>query len=333
MDKTTLISEMQKFHFGSKIFCSDGEDGVLTHVAFDPAARCLTHIGAKQGRFFGKTVYLAFSTVVEATGEGVTLNITRSDLAAASQTAPAGALLDNKSVVQLADSTAKGTVTIIAVQPASGELAYLVAHELRPGQDTLLRQEFVTKLDPGRITVSVSETTLQTFPPYRPDDELQQEVEDILFDLTPLHVDFRGMTVRVLDSVLYLDGNISSSLRGDIVQDQALGVQGLLEIKNRLVGDDRLAGDLALALSRDPRTRDLPIGVYPRLGVVRLSGAVHNAEQKAAAQEIAQNFPGVRSVINDLVINPKTDMLRVMASAESGGAEDKVPGKYIRHTK
>jgi osmotically-inducible protein OsmY len=333
MDKTMLISEMQKFHFGSKIFCSDGEDGMLTHVGLDPATRRVTHIGAKQGRLFGKTVYLAFSTVAEATGEGVALNILRTELAAASQDVPGGALLDSKSVVRLADSTAKGTVAIVAVEPANGELAYLVAHELRPGQNTLLRQEFVEKLEPGRVTVSLSETALQTLPPYRPDDELQQEVEDILFDLTPLHVDFKGMTVRVLDSVLYLDGNISSSLRGDLVQDQALGVQGLLEIKNRLVGDDQLAGDLALALARDPRTRDLPIGVYPRLGVVRLSGAVHSEQQKAAAQEVASSFPGVRSVINDLVVNPSTAMLRVMASAESGQAEDKVPGKYIRHTK
>ncbi len=112
------------------------------------------------------------------------------------------------------------------------------------------------------------------------------------------------MNIRVLDSVLYLDGNISSSLRSDMVQDQALGVPGLLEIKNHLIGDDQLASDLAMALSRDPRTRDLPIGVYPRLGDVRLSGAVHTAEQKAAATEIARSFPGVRSVNNDCVINP-----------------------------
>src|SRR5207302_8834610 len=107
-------------------------------------------------------------------------------------------------------------------------------------------------------------------------------------------------------------GNISRALRGYIVQDQVLGVQGLLEIKNNLVGDDGLAADLAMALGQDARTRDLPIGVYPRLGVVRLSGAVHTGQQKAAAGEIAQNFPGVRSVINDLVVDPKADIIRVM---------------------
>jgi hypothetical protein len=38
-------------------------------------------------------------------------------------------------------------------------------------------------------------------------------------------------------------------------------------------------------------------------------------------------------VINDLVVNPDAEMLRVMSSSEGGEASDKVPGKYIRHTK
>jgi osmotically-inducible protein OsmY len=332
MDRTTLISEMQKFHFGRKVFCSDGEEGTLTHVDFDPATRRLMHIGVKQGRLFGKTVYLPFDTVVSATGDGVTLRVTGAELTA-SKAEPKGALLESKSSVEREGAAGKGTILLVAVRPESGELAYIVVHHLRPGQDTLLLTGFVTKLETGRVLVSIPDATLETLPPYRPDSELRQEVEDILFDLTPLHVDFKGMKVRVLDSVLYLDGNISSSLRGDIVQDQALGVQGLLEIRNRLVGDDKLAGDLAMALGRDERTRDLPIGVYPRLGVVRLSGAVRNQQQKEAAGEIASRFPGVRSVINDLVVDPKADILHVMAAPEGGEATDKVPGKYVRHTK
>ena len=333
MEKTTSIAEMQKFIFGSKVFCSDGEAGVLTHVGFDPAARRITHMGVKQGRFFGKTVYLPFNTVTNASGDGVNLSITRDAVISVSKEEPSHVLLDSKSVVQHTESPARGTLLLVAVQPKSGELAYIVAHALRQGQDTLLHEEYVKRLDNGRIEVSISDATLQTLPPYRPDSELQREVEDILFDLTPLHVDFKGMSVRVLDGVLYLDGNISSALRGDIVRDQALGVQGLLEIKNRLVGDDELAGDLAMELAHNPRTQGLPIGVYPRLGVVRLSGAVHNTQQKEAAEDVARQFPGVRGVINDLVIDPGAEMLHVMSSSEGGEAIDKVPGKYIRHTK
>jgi osmotically-inducible protein OsmY len=332
MEKSTLISEMGKFHFGSKIFCSDGEEGVLTHLGFDASARRLVSLGVKYGRFFGKTVYVPFSAVTDATGIGVTLNITQEQLVANSPEA-SGVLLDNHSAVQNTLTSAKGTLKLVAVYPESGVLAYIVAHQLRPGHDTLLREHVVTKVDAGQIIISVSDSDLQTFPSYRSDEDLQREVESVIFDFTPSHIDLPGMTIRVLDSVLYLDGNISSSLRGDIVEDQASGVQGLLEIKNHLVGDDILAGNLAMALGRDQRTCDLPIGVYPRLGVVRLSGAVHNGQQKAAAEEIARSFQGVRSVTNDLVIRPNADLLNVMASSAGGEAEDKVPGKYTRHTK
>jgi osmotically-inducible protein OsmY len=333
MSKLTAIAEMQKFHFGSKVFCSDGEDGILVYVIFDPTTRRMSHIGVKQGRFFGKTVTLPYENIVGATGEGITLNLKRADVASAHNANGEGAMLDSKSVVENAAVASKGTLLLVALQPESGMLAYLVAHHLRPDQDTFIHQEYVTQLATGQVKVNISPEQLAALPPYRSDRELQQEVEAILFDVQPLHIDLKGMIIHVLDSVLYLDGNISSSLRAEMASDQVLGVPGLMEIRNNLIGDDTLAGNLAMALGRDPRTRDLPIGVYPRLGDVRLSGAVHNEQQKAAATEIAKSFDGVRSVYNDLVVNPKADRINVMSPAEGGEAEDKVPGKYIRHTK
>ena len=333
MRKLTSISEMQKLHFGSKIICDDGDDGFLTQVILDPAAHGITYIGVKQRRLFGNTVYLPYDTVINATGSGITIRPKLAELATASSSSPGGVLLDDKSTVENSASSAKGRLMLIALHPDSNQIAYLVAHDLRPGQDTLIRAEYITEISTGHINLNVPAATLNALAPYRPDSVLQRAVEAALFDATPLHIDLKAISVHVLDGVLYLDGNISSSLRADIARDQAMGVSGLLEVKNNLVGDDRLASDLAMALGRDPRTRDLPIGVYPRLGVVRLSGAVHNSQQKAAAEEIARNFDGVRSVINDLLVDPKAEQLNVMSGAEGGESIDKVPGKYIRHTK
>ncbi len=333
MRKLTSISEMQKLHFGSKIICDDGDDGFLTQVILDPAAHGITYIGVKQRRLFGNTVYLPYDTVINATGSGITIRPKLAEVATASSSSPGGVLLDDKSTVENSASSAKGRLMLIALHPDSNQIAYLVAHDLRPGQDTLIRAEYITEISTGHINLNVPAATLNALAPYRPDSVLQRAVEAALFDATPLHIDLKAISVHVLDGVLYLDGNISSSLRADIARDQAMGVSGLLEVKNNLVGDDRLASDLAMALGRDPRTRDLPIGVYPRLGVVRLSGAVHNSQQKAAAEEIARNFDGVRSVINDLLVDPKAEQLNVMSGAEGGESIDKVPGKYIRHTK
>lgn len=331
MRKTALISEMQKFCFGSKVFCSNGEYATLAQVVFDPTTYCMTHINIKKGRLFAQTALLPFDTIIKASSDGVMLRIGIEDVVSNAVPEVKGAILSDKSIIECAGTASKGTLELVAVHPENGELAYLVAHQLLPGQDTLLRAEFVTALAPEHVTVTIAATSPDMLPIYRPDDVLQREVESIIYDFTPLHVDMKGINIRVLDSVLYLDGNISSSLRGDIVMDQVSAVPGLLEIKNNLIGDDKLAADLAMALANNPRTRDLPIGVYPRLGVVRLSGAVRAGQQKAAAEEIALNFPGVRSVINDLTVDPKADMLHVMSPA--GGDEDKVPNKYIRHTK
>jgi osmotically-inducible protein OsmY len=333
MSKIASFSEMLKFHFGSKIICPDGEDGFLTYIIFDLATHKMTHIGIKQRRLFGSTVFLPFDTVVSATGEGLKIRASRAELAAGESKVVGGVILDEKSTVENTVSSSRGRLMLVAVHAEDGELAYLAVHGLRQGQDTLLKGENVIDIATGYIRVQVEGETLNALPTYRPDSVLQRDVEEVLNEKIPLHIDLKGISARVLDGVLYLDGNISSSLRGDLAEREAMGVSGILEIKNRLVGDDMLASELAMALGRDPRTRDLPIGVYPRLGVVRLSGAVHNGQQKAAAEEIARNFEGVRSVLNDLVLDPKADLLYVMSSAEGGESEDKVPGKYIRHTK
>ena len=154
---------------------------------------------------------------------GITLGIKRSDVASAQSQEPEGAVLTNRSIVENTESAAKGSLLLVAVDPTTGELAYIVAHELVSGRDTLLKERYFTTLATGQILVSIDEEKLRSFPSYKPDRVLQQEVESALFDFTPLHIDLKAITVRVIDSVLYLDGNVSSALRSDIMLDQGIG--------------------------------------------------------------------------------------------------------------
>ncbi|MBV9020693.1 MAG: hypothetical protein JOZ71_08255, partial [Ktedonobacteraceae bacterium] len=121
MNKPISISEMQKFHFGAKVFCSDGTCGLLTHIGFDSTTRRMVAIGVKQGWLFGKTVYIAYDTVTDATSDGVQLRVSSAELLA-SKVEAQGTLLDSKSVVELVESQTKGTLLLIAVHPQSGEL-------------------------------------------------------------------------------------------------------------------------------------------------------------------------------------------------------------------
>ncbi len=327
--QTTPISEMQKFHFGHKINFTDGEEGVLVHVIFDPAAMRITHLGVKPNRFFGKVSNIHYISVLSASSDTVLVESTRHE--AEITTPPKGVTLSSHSTVQRAGFSDKGHLEVVATQPKTGELAYIVVRNLTVAHEVLLTRQYITSVGEGNIAVTIPDAILKSLPAYRTDSALQTDVDRILFDYSPLHVDLPGMTARVLDSVLYVTGNISSSLRSDIVSDQVRGIPGLLEVKNELIGDDDLASGLAMALGTDPRTADLPIGVYPRLGDVRLSGAVHDTQQKNRVEEIARGYPGVRSVYNELVVNPQAEMLHVMS--KSGRDEDILPGKMIRHTK
>ncbi len=330
MVEKVLVSEMLKFHFGNKITYADGQEGTLTQLLVDSSSKQLTHLVTKQGRFFSKTSVFSFEQVSRATGDGIWLSTTLAQAVAFSDHEHAGVALDQHTVVKTGSGS--GTLAMVAVHPEGGTLAYIVAHNVLAGHDILLGAQDISSLEAGQLVVSTSDEVLRSQPPYRSDSTLQQEVESILFDLGFLHIDLRGMNLRVLDGVLYMEGNISSTLRGELAYDQVSGVSGLLEIKNNLIGDDMLAADIAHALGHDSRTRELPIGVYPQLGFVRLSGSVSTPQQKDATLEIARSFAGVCGVTENLVVDPSAAMLYVMSAPEGGEAKDITPGKFTRHT-
>ena len=331
MDNNTSLSEMLKIFFGGKLFCTDGEGGTLSQLLFDASGRRFTHLVVKQGRLFGKIVFIPIAKVTRANEDGIWLSITTAEIAGSSTTESSGVALTSHTAIKT--SSGNGTLVLLAAQPDSGDIAYAVAHGLRSGHATMLPAEYLTAFTAHEITVSADEKTLHTLPVYRSDRDLQREVEELAFELGFLHIDFKAMHLYVRDSILHMEGNISSSLRSDLLADQVTGVTGLSGIQNDLTADDSLANDIALAIGQDERTRSLPIGVYPQLGVVRISGSVSNPSQKNVAAEIASKFAGVREVINDLVLDPKADMLYVMSAPEGGESKDLIPGKFTRHTK
>src|SRR5205085_9657036 len=100
--------------------------------------------------------------VIKASGDGVTLRVRRAELPASNAAETGGALLDSKTVVVRSDSTNKGSLMLVAVQPETGELVYLVAHNLRPAQATLIRAEYITSLQTDQVTVAIPDTLFKT---------------------------------------------------------------------------------------------------------------------------------------------------------------------------
>jgi osmotically-inducible protein OsmY len=65
---------------------------------------------------------------------------------------------------------------------------------------------------------------------------------------------------------------------------------------------DELSIALADELERDERTDDSQIEVINEGGVITLTGHALSHQARAAAAEIASNYPGVLSVINDITV-------------------------------
>jgi hyperosmotically inducible protein len=68
------------------------------------------------------------------------------------------------------------------------------------------------------------------------------------------------------------------------------------------IDDGALTAKVKTALIANPDTKAYQINVETQAGVVRLLGAVDNAEAKAAAASVAKSVNGVKEVKNELTI-------------------------------
>lgn len=64
-----------------------------------------------------------------------------------------------------------------------------------------------------------------------------------------------------------------------------------------------LQAELSRILEGDKRTADSQIEVLDNNGVVTLTGNALSNEARLAAAEIAENHPGVLSIVNDLTVS------------------------------
>ncbi len=78
-------------------------------------------------------------------------------------------------------------------------------------------------------------------------------------------------------------------------------------------GKSQLATRLEDALERDERTKDAQIEVMDNNGVITLAGFAPDDKTRQAAGEIAENFSGVSTVINDVELGSEGGDVRPVA--------------------
>jgi osmotically-inducible protein OsmY len=314
------------------VWSQDGEEGTLTQLVVDAADLKLSALGIRLPGLFSHVAYMPFTFVEHVNDQKIVLACSHDQVKEETHPGVEGVVIDKRSSVSRKEESVRGNLYLLAVEPQTGNLRYLVVQHVRIH---LLRIDarYIERVDPGRIRLAGIDQSWSQAIGYYPDEELQQRVTDSLYSNTSLHVDWDGIEMRVEEGIVTLWGNISSSLRSDMVTNLVSSTEGVHEVRNHLLGDDDLANDLSYQLSHVPELHELSLGLYPTLGTVRVSGTVANEAQKETIMKLIRSTRGVRGVTDDLHVGTRVGEIRAMSPVPKGNDEDLVPGPYIRHAK
>lgn len=318
----TEYAAVSKYRFGAPVLTDDGEEGSLDSLIVNAANREITGMRVRFG-LFGRELYTVPMEVIRhATPDRVELHASREELMRNYNKVSAVMLLTPSAQVMVGDKPV-GKLTQVTINRETHVLRHLVVRTLRA--ESLISASQISLIEGRRIVVRAGAGgAASVLKLYRPDEELHEEIRAAIYDYPRLRVDLPGIGIRVIDGILWLQGHVSSDLNKRLVQDQLMGIRGLGELHNDLIADTDLAGAVAQALAKDPRTARERIGVYPALGNINLRGRVRTEMARAAAYDIARGVPGVRDVENALVIDPNAEVIPVLAGVTN--QEDRVPG-------
>lgn len=317
------FAEVKKFRFDAPIVASDGDAGRLAAMVADAERRTLTHLVVRVGFLgMGGTYYVPMDLVSDASRDAVNVSVTLDDMRQKLKAQPQGATLTSGTSI-VAGGKRLGHLAQVTIHAETLALRHLVVAR-GVGREVLVPASGITSLGAKQITVDLGAVKPDQLTPFRPDAEVRDDVFAAIFNYDPLRIDLPSIAIHAIDGAVWLKGHVSSDLNRRLVGDQLTHIVGLAEVHNELVADTDLASSVSFALARDPRTAGQHVGVYPRLGEVRLRGAVRTPEARQAATQIAEAVPGVNSVVNELHVDPAATVVPVLAGVTN--AEDDVPG-------
>lgn len=150
--------------------------------------------------------------------------------------------------------------------------------------------------------------------------------------LTNEHLNPFGIDTKVDNSVVYLSGTVESEIDRRLAAELAASIDGVSEVENALrvdelealeasedetthgarrfrqsIDDATLTARIKTELLVDSGTAALGIDVDVENGVVMLSGSVSSEQERALAEQIAENTAGVSSVDNRLTLGEDED--------------------------
>ena len=317
------FAEVRKFRFGAPVTASDGPAGKVSAMCVEPKTRQVTHVGIRTGfAFFGKQCFVPLSSVATSSKDEVVLTVSLDEMERTMTAQPNVEVLSTSTSI-ISSAGNQWHLTQVTINSQTRMLRHLVGRGFG-GREVLIPASMITTMSKNKLAIDLGAVKPNQLVPFRPDADLGSAVYQAIYNYEPLRIDLPGIDIHAIDGTVWLKGHVSSDLNHRLVEDQLLNIEGLAQVYNELVSDSDLSSAVAHALARDPRLVNEHIGVYPRLGVVRLRGTVRSAEEKRLATQVASGIHGVASVQNELRIDPNATVVPTMASVTN--EEDMVPG-------
>lgn len=211
------------------------------------------------------------------------------------------ALVAEGSTVRCRDGTA-GLVTAVLKYSDRGYPTHLVVRHGR-WRARVFRVPFawVTAITPHYVELGLSKCELLQHPLYHTDDEITDELVHALHGVEACS-DFVMVNVVVRNGVVELFGNVHTHERRQAAEQVAMGVAGVLAVRNRLRADDEITWQATWRLTHDRRLQVRQLQVDACLGLLHLQGYVASAQERTRAAQIAGEVPGVHAIRNNLLV-------------------------------
>ncbi len=141
---------------------------------------------------------------------------------------------------------------------------------------------------------------------HRTDADIKAEIYDAFRSYDALHLTKPRIEVEVQEGAVTLRGVVLGAGQWGMAEKLAAEVNGVISVRNELLDDPTIEGDVARVLARDPKVRlsTSVVRIKSHNGVVTLRGPVLTQMQQMAAEAAVRSVPGVTDVINRLVVTP-----------------------------
>jgi osmotically-inducible protein OsmY/preprotein translocase subunit YajC len=195
-----------------------------------------------------------------------------------------------------------GRVDQVLVDAATGRVEHLVVRQgLLFSRDVAVPADWVSTVEDGVVVLEASREAVARLPVYRPDDELERDVEEALQREELLRVLALPVRAEVTDGVVRLRGHVHNRALAARAEEVARSVPGVVDVRNDLVVDHELLQEVVASVQADEATRHLA-GYFLRVrdGVVEVTGTAPSLEAARALERAIARVPGVRGIANHM---------------------------------